>query len=73
MLRQDALRLVAALFDRIAVTLQFDIDILFSEESRQLFYILARFVITFVGKRSASTPPRRLSNTPVFRVFGDFF
>ncbi len=44
--------LVATLFDRIAVPLDFDIDILFSEDSRQLFNILARFVVTFIGKRS---------------------
>ncbi len=43
-------RLIPSLFDGIAVSLHFDVDILFSEESGQLLNIPTRFVITLVGK-----------------------
>ncbi len=45
-------RLVAAFFGEVAVSLQFDVDVLFSEENRQHFQILAGFFITVVEQRS---------------------
>src|SRR5260370_34211977 len=64
--------LVAALFDRIAVPLQFDIDTLLSEESRQLLNILPRFVITLAGKRSGQHTLLAACQThQSFRLFGD--
>src|SRR6267143_1477526 len=44
--------LVAALFDRIAMALYFDIDILFPQKSRKLLNIVPSFVITAVRQRS---------------------
>jgi hypothetical protein len=45
-------RLIASLFNWIAVPLQLEIDILFPEESRQLFNVLSCTVVTLIGKRS---------------------